>query len=142
MGKIDGFKAALEALRGLDERAQQRILSDILAKDPEMANRLKANLVLFEDLLRANPQGLARLFQEVPDVRWVLALRGKTAEFVAALLKDLANRRSDLLKAAIAQLGPQPVTKIENAQREIVKKALELESQGLLVFAKSNDSVV
>lgn len=142
MGKINGFESALEALRVLDSKAQERILSDILKQDPEMAHRLKSHLVLFEDLLKINPQGLTRLLQEVPDVKWVLALRGKEASFVNQFLKPLAQRRADLFKAALAQLGPQPVSKVESAQRDIIAKALELESKGLLVFAKAGDPLV
>ncbi len=142
MSKIDGFKSALEALRALDSKAQERILADIVKKDPEMAEKLKQNLVVFEDLLKANPQGIMKLFSEIPDAKWVLALRGKDENFLNQLMKPLAARKSDLIKAAIAQLGPQSVTRIEATQKEILKKALELESKGQLIFARDSDPLV
>lgn len=142
MGQIKGFESALEALRMLDSKAQNRILDDILKQDPQMAHRLKSHLVQFDDLLQINPQGLVQLLQAVPDARWVLALRGKTVDFVDKLLAPLAKRKSDLYKAALTQLGPQPAEKVDGAQREIIKKALELEAQGLLLFTRGNDPLV
>lgn len=142
MSKIDGFKSALDALRALDGKAQERILADIFKTDPEMAKKLKSNLILFEDLLKANPQGLLKLFNEVPDVKWVVALRGQTPEFLEKLLKPMASRRSELLKAAVQQLGPQSVSKIEATQRDIISKALELEAAGQLIFSRDSDPLV
>jgi flagellar motor switch protein FliG len=142
VSKIDGFQSALEALRALDPAAQERILGDILKTDPTMAHRLKSHLIQFNDLLRANPQGLLKLFSEIPDAKWVLALRGKPAEFIAALMKGLPTRKVELFKAAMAQMKPQSVTRIEATQREILTKALELESQGQLIFTKDNDPLV
>jgi len=142
VSKIDGFQSALEALRALDAKSQERILSDILKKDPEMAKKLKSNLVVFEDLLKVNPQGLMRLFSAVPDAKWVLALRGKDPAFMDTLMKPLATRRADLIKAAISHLGPQSVTRIEATQKEILAKALELEAQGKLIFSRDSDPLV
>ena len=142
MSKINGFQAALEALRTLDEAAQERILADILKKDPDMAKRLKSHLITFDDLLRVNPAGLHLLFQSVSEVKWVLALRGKSADFVDTLLKILPTRRIDLFKAALARLGPQPLNKVEAAQRDVLQKALELEAEGRLLFSKPGDPLV
>jgi flagellar motor switch protein FliG len=142
MSKIDGFQSALEALRGLDTKSQERILADILKKDPEMAKKLKSNLIVFDDLLKVNPQGILRLFTAVPDAKWVLALRGKSPAFLEALMKPLASRKSELIKAAIAHLGPQSMTKVEANQKEIIAKALELESQGKLIFSRDSDPLV
>ena len=107
-----------------------------------MAEKLKKNLVLFKDLLKINPQGVMKLFSEVPDVKWVLAFRGQDAAFMDQLMKPLASRKSDLIKAAVAQLGPQSMTRVEAAQREIVEKALELEAKGQLLFSREGDPLV
>jgi len=48
--KVDGFKQAIEMLQGLDLAAQQSLLAEIARKDPEMAIKLKQNLVTFDDL--------------------------------------------------------------------------------------------
>ncbi len=142
MSKIDGFQSALEALRALDAKSQERILGDILKSDPKLAERLKQNLVIFSDLLKVNPQGLTKLFSEVPDAKWVMALRGHKPEFVDEMLKTLPTRKADLIKSAIQHLGPQPLSKVEAAQKEVLNKALELESKGELLFARDSDPLV
>ncbi len=142
MTKIKGFKAAIEALRGLDEKSQERILSEILKKDPEMAGRLRKGLVLFEDLLKVNTQGMHRLFQEIPEPTWVLALRGKNKEFVSSLLKPFTKRKAEMIQLALDHLGPQSAAKVEAAQKLILEKALELQQKGLLIFISGDDPLV
>ncbi len=142
MAKIKGFKAAIEALRGLDEKSQARILSEILKKDPEMAERLRHNLVIFDDLLKVNTQGMHRLFQEIPEPTWVLALRGKKKEFIDALLKPFAKRKVEMFQVALDHLGPQSSAKVEAAQKLILEKALELQQKGLLIFISGDDPLV
>jgi flagellar motor switch protein FliG len=48
--KIDGFKQAIEMLQGLDLSQQQSVIADIARRDPELAVRLKQNMVTFDDL--------------------------------------------------------------------------------------------
>ena len=142
MAKIKGFKAAIEALRGLDEKSQARILSEILKKDPEMAERLRTNLVIFDDLLKVNTQGMHRLFQEIPEPTLVLALRGKKKDFVETLLKPFAKRKVEMILLALDHLGPQSAAKVEAAQKVILEKALELQQKGLLIFIVGDDPLV
>jgi flagellar motor switch protein FliG len=142
MGQIKGFESALEALRSLDSQSQERILADILKKDPEMAEKLRRNLIVFDDLLKVNPKGLAQLFQAVPDAKWVMALRGKDKNFVESLLQSFPSRKKELFLAALDHLGPQPVNRVEAAQKEILGKALELEKKGLLLFSREGDPLV
>ena len=142
MAKVKGFKAAIEALRGLDEKSQQRILAAILKKDPVMANKLKANLVLFEDVLKINTQGRFNLFAAVPEPTWVLALRGKDKDFVVALLKPFSKRKAEMIQLALEHLGPQSSAKVEAAQKIILQKALELQQKGQLIFISGDDPLV
>ena len=142
MTKIKGFKAAIEALRGLDEKSQERILAQILKKDPEMAERLRKNLVIFDDLLKVNTQGMHRLFQEIPEPTLVLALRGKHKDFVSALLKPFAKRKIEMIQLALDHLGSQSAAKVEAAQKIVLDKALELQQKGVLIFINGADPLV
>ncbi len=142
MAKIKGFKAAIDALRGLDEKSQKRILSEIMKKDPKMAERLSKNLVIFDDLLKVNTQGMNKLFQEIAEPTWVLALRGKNKEFVTLLLKPFSKRKVEMIQVALDHLGPQSAAKVEAAQKLILEKTLELEQKGLLIFISGDDPLV
>lgn len=140
--KIDGLKSAVEALRGLDSKSQARVLAEIFKKDPEMAEKIRKNMRGFDDLLKVNPQGLIRLIQEVPEPILVLALRGQNPAFVQTFLKPLAQRKAALITEALTHLGPQPISKVETAKREVLSKACELESQGKIIFSEGEDPLV
>ena len=84
--KIDGIKQAIEMLQGLDLAAQQSVLADIARRDPEMAIKLKKNLVTFDDLQYLTISMMKRLLQDVQLDDLGLALRGCSKEVSTHLL--------------------------------------------------------
>lgn len=81
--KIDGFKAAIEMLQGLDLVQQQNVLADIARRDPEMAVRLKSSLVTFDDLQYLTVSMMKRLLQDIDLDVLGLALRGPVRNYLS-----------------------------------------------------------
>ena len=80
--KIDGLKQAIEMLQGLDLAAQQTLIAEIARKDPEMAIKLKQNLITFDDLQYLTVSMMKRLLQDIDIDVLGLALRGANKETV------------------------------------------------------------
>ncbi len=78
--KIDGFKAAIEMLQGLDLAAQQSLLADIARRDPEMALKLREHMVTFDDLQYITVSMMKRLLKDIELQDLGLALRGANRE--------------------------------------------------------------
>lgn len=142
MSEKKGFQSAVEALRGLAAKDQNRILADIAKTDPELSRKLRKNIFQFEDLIKANKNGLQTLLGEVTDSTLAIALRGKPKEFIVQILKNLTQRRLQSIQESIKEIGPQPMGKVQAAQQEILEKALELQSQGKIIFVDGDDPLV
>jgi flagellar motor switch protein FliG len=133
--KIDGFKSAIEMLQGLDPAAQQDLLAEIARKDPEMAVKLRQNLVTFEDLKYLTVAMLKRLLQETSLDQLGLALRGASPELSSHLLgmfsSGMKRDVEDILKGR-----PRAVGEVMDAQRKIMDVVRRLCDKGELVLSK------
>ena len=133
--KIDGLKQAVEMLQGLDLAAQQAVIADIARKDPEMAIKLKKNLVTFDDLQFLTVSMMKRLLQDIPIDTLGLALRGCSREvsdhllgmFSSGMKRDI----DDILKGK-----PRPLTEVMDAQSKIMEVVMKLREKGEIVLSK------
>jgi flagellar motor switch protein FliG len=133
--KIDGFKQAIEMLQGLDLATQQTVLSDIARKDPELAIKLKQNMVTFDDLQYLTMAMMKRLLQDIDLDTLGLALRGANKETVNHLLgmfsTNMKRDIEDVLKGR-----PRPLSEVMDAQKKIMDVVLKLRDKGEIVLSK------
>ncbi len=132
---FDGFKAAIEMLQGLDLSAQQTVIADIARRDPEMAIKLKQNLVTFDDLQYLTVSMMKRLLQDVELDDLGLALRGSSKEvsdhllgmFSSGMKRDI----EDILKGK-----PRALSEVMDAQRKIMEVVMKLKESGEIILSK------
>jgi flagellar motor switch protein FliG len=133
--KIDGFKQAIEMLQGLDLAAQQTLIADIARRDPEMAIKLKQNLVTFDDLRYLTVSMMKRLLQDVSLDDLGLALRGANKEVTDHLLSMFSTGMKrdieDVLKGK-----PRPLNDVMDAQKRIMDVVLKLKEKGEIILSK------
>ena len=133
--KFDGLKAAIEMLQGLDLAAQQALLADIARRDPEMAIKLKQNLVTFDDLRYLTVAMMKRLLQEIELDVLGLALRGASQELTAHLLDMFStNMKRDIEDALKGK--PRPLSEVLEAQTKIMTVVNRLREKGEIVLSK------
>jgi flagellar motor switch protein FliG len=133
--KIDGFKQAIEMLQGLDLAAQQSLLADIARRDPEMAIRLKQNLVTFDDLQYLTVSMMKRLLQDIEIDDLGLALRGASRELTNHLLEMFStNMKRDIQDTL--QGKPRSLNDVLAAQKKIMDVVLRLRERGEIILSK------
>jgi len=133
--KIDGLKQAIEMLQGLDLAAQQSLIAEIARKDPEMAIKLKQNLVTFDDLQYLTVSMMKRLLQDIDIDVLGLALRGANKETVDHLLNMFStNMKRDI--EDILKGKPRSLTDVMDAQKKIMDIVHRLREKGEIVLSK------
>jgi flagellar motor switch protein FliG len=133
--KIDGLKQATEMLQGLDLTAQQSIIAEIARKDPEMAIKLKQNLVTFDDLQYLTVSMMKRLLHDIDLDVLGLALRGANKELSEHLLNMFStNMRRDV--EDILKGKPRSLTDVMEAQTKIMDVVHRLREKGEIVLSK------
>lgn len=133
--KIDGFKQAIEMLQGLDLAAQQSLIAEIARKDPEMAVKLKQNLVTFDDLQYITVTMMKRLLQDIQIDDLGLALRGANKELTNHLLNMFStNMKRDI--EDILKGKPRPLSEVLEAQNKIMSVVHRLREKGEIILSK------
>lgn len=133
--KIDGLKQAVEMLQGLDLAAQQSLIAEIARKDPEMAIKLKQNLVTFDDLQYLTVSMMKRLLQDIDIDVLGLALRGANKETVDHLLNMFStNMKRDI--EDILKGKPRSMNDVMDAQRKIMDVVHRLREKGEIILSK------
>jgi flagellar motor switch protein FliG len=133
--KIDGLKQAVEMLQGLDLAAQQSLIAEIARRDPEMAIKLKQNLVTFDDLQYLTVSMMKRLLQDINTDDLGLALRGANKETVHHLLNMFStNMKRDI--EDILKGKPRSMNDVMAAQKKIMDIVHVLREKGEIILSK------
>ncbi len=137
--KIDGFKQALEMLQGLDQTTQTNLLAEIARKDPELAIKLKQNLITFEDLKFLTVDMMRSLLKEIDLELLGLALKTASPE----LVEFVSNMFSTSMRRDIEEVlkgRPRPLSEVLDAQVKIVEAMNRLSQQGIILIDKDKSS--
>ncbi len=133
--KVDGFKQAIEMLQGLDLAQQQSLIAEIARKDPEMAIKLSASLVTFDDLKYLTVTMMKRLLQDIQLDDFGLALRGANREVTDHLLNMFStNMKRDI--EDILKGKPRSLSDVMEAQKKIMDVVHKLREKGEIVLSK------
>ena len=142
--KIGGIKTIAEMLNNMERQRSSEIIARIEENDPEMAEEIRQNMFIFEDLTKVDDRGIQEILKEISSD--VLAKAMKTASDVIRdkIYKNMSERAADMLREDIEDMGPTRLADIEKAQNEIVKVAMKLADDGKIHIAggKEEDEYV
>ena len=128
-----GFQSAASVLSRALPETSRRVLAALDENDPDLAARLRDELLSFDDLGGITDQGLARLAAGVEMKTLAAALKSSAPDFSSRLFRVLPPAEAALLGSTIDAMGPATLDDITEARREICQVARILESRGELV---------
>jgi flagellar motor switch protein FliG len=100
--------------------------------DPADAERVKGYVFTFEDIAGMEAEDRARLMDEVPAERVVMALRDAAPELVELILQALSPRSRRIVEAELATEVRVPPKSIGEARRWIAVLALSMAERALI----------
>lgn len=119
--KLNGAKLAAEALQALAPEQQKKILEQIAKTDPKTAEILKKNIYQFNDLQYLLPNDFQFIWQQIEKNNWLLALRSCSPQLMQFIQKQISQRAYQQLISDMQTMGPQPIRKVHEAQKEILE---------------------
>lgn len=130
--RFDGVGSAAEMMNLLDPETRDRILTELAARDPETARRIRDRMFTFEELLKMPSTELQKVVRMIPSRKFALALRGLPTETLAPVFAAISQRGGEALREEIQALGPQKVTVVQESRRDIAQMVLKLIADGKL----------
>jgi len=140
---IGGVKTLVEILNSVDRTTEKNILSDLEKTQPELAEIIKANLFVFEDIVTLDKSSIQRVLREVDNEQLVLALKGASEEVSTVVYANLSKRAADTVREDIEFMGPVRLSTVEEAQHKIVGIIRRLEEAGEIIIGRGDsDSII
>jgi flagellar motor switch protein FliG len=137
-----GLNSVVEILNNIDQTTERRILSDLDAVDPELADRIREQMFVFEDVLALDDRTLQRVLRQVSPKDLAVALKGVAPSSVAKVMGNISERAALDLEEEIEILGPVRLSTVEAAQATIVRSVRELEASGEIMLIRSDEELV
>ncbi len=137
-----GISAVVEILNNVDQTTEKRLLSDLESIDPELADKIREQMFVFEDVMELEDRTLQRVLRQVSPKDLAVAMKGIPANLVQRVMSNISERAAEDLQEEIDVLGPVRLSTVEAAQAGIVRAVRELEAAGEIALARSNEELV
>lgn len=125
-----GVRGIAEMLNLMDDESRERLLANVAQRDPSLADNIRKQMFVFEDLTKLGPLAMQTLLREIPHQILVLALRNASVAVKEFFYQNLSEKMGTLLREEVDEQGLKRVTDIEVAQAEIIKLLKRLIAEG------------
>jgi flagellar motor switch protein FliG len=132
---IGGMKSISEMLNNMERQKSSEILARIEKNDPEMAEEIRQNMFIFEDLLKVDDRGMQEIMKEISSDILGKAMKTASDAIKEKIFINMSERAAEMFREDLENMGPTRLADIEKAQNEIVKVAMKLADDGKIHIA-------
>jgi len=131
---VGGTEQLVQIVNEADKTTRDEILQSLREKEPELAEKVRKQIITFEDIANLDNVSFQTVLREVDLGTISLALRGSPEEFKGTVMGKLSEGAQAMLKQEMELGKPAGKQKIEEAQRRIVKVVRDLQKEGRIPF--------
>jgi flagellar motor switch protein FliG len=141
-GRRDGVKELADMLNQTDRTTERAILGELELLDPELAERVRALMFVFEDLVTLDERALQEVLRQIEPQQLATALKGTSHDLQLIIERNLSERARVTVLEEMDLLGQIRLRDVEEAQTAVVRKVRELEQQGVIIVARGKEEFV
>ncbi|MGH9106142.1 MAG: flagellar motor switch protein FliG [Acidimicrobiales bacterium] len=138
----DPVKPLVEILSRADADTERTILARLDELDPPLAQDIRQRLFTIEDLVKLEDKALQLLLRQVDTKDLAMGLKGTSEDVKGRILANLSERAGENLKEEMDLLGPQRLSDVEKARKEVVRTVRQLEQEGSIVLTRNTDDYI
>ncbi|MBI4056491.1 MAG: hypothetical protein HY399_02980 [Elusimicrobia bacterium] len=128
-GAVGGIRMILEVMERAGPLEKQKILRELENRDPQMAQSVRAKILLPEDLIRLDEKEFSIFVSSVSSEDWAVALWELPQEFGDRVKSQLTEGAWKIIEQRMA-IGRPPEVRIEKAQQKMMEVASSLMEAG------------
>jgi flagellar motor switch protein FliG len=142
--KRDPHESMAEVFNAMDRASEETMLTALDVRAPESAERIRALMFTFEDLINLLPASIAKIVKVADKRQMALALKGAPEAMRTMFFASMTDRASKLMREDMASMGPVRARDCEEAQNLLVRLAKSLADAGeiVLVDPKNDEAVI
>jgi len=127
---IGGIDPLISIIQRSDRQTEKILLEAIEERDPKLAETIRANLFLFEDIAKIDDRSLQVVLREISPQDLAMSLKGVSEEVHEKVLGNLSRRAAQMLEEELELMGRVRRSSVEEAQGKIVAVIRRLEDKG------------
>ncbi|MCB2186454.1 MAG: flagellar motor switch protein FliG [Deltaproteobacteria bacterium] len=132
--QLGGIEAVAELMNNVDKATEEHIFSRLEEEDPEMAEKIRQLMFVFEDLINVDDRGIRTLLKEVRNEDLTLSLKTASEDLKNKILSNVSERAAAMISEDLEVMGPVRLSEVEQAQQKIIQVARRLEKEGKIVI--------
>ena len=137
--EIGGTKVAASILNLTGGRTEKAVLDHMDAQDPEVAEEVREQMFVFDDIARLGDEDIRVLLQNVEMADLQVALKRAGKEVSERILSNMSLRRREMFEDDMAVLPPMRRSEVEEVQARIAQQVRQLDEQGAVRIARGDD---
>lgn len=139
MTTVGGVSSLVEIINRSDRAAERSILEWLDSQDAELAERVRSQMFVFEDITTIDDRSMQAVLREVPIPELACALKGVRDDVRDKVLSNLSERAGETLAEETDLLGPVRIKTVEEAQAKIVQIIRGLEASGEITLSRGGE---
>ncbi len=142
LGTSTGLEILANILRHCDGKTNRHILSGLQKEIPEVAARLRKQILIFDDLAFADPRGMQKLLKIIRIRDLSISLKGASQAVLKNIAANMSQRALADLRSEIATIGSARDSDVEAARERILAVMSELINGKELFINRPADDLV
>ncbi|AFM01806.1 MULTISPECIES: flagellar motor switch protein FliG [Desulfitobacterium] len=137
-----GIQSVVDILNRSDPSTLKVVMDSLEVDDPELAEQVKRQMFVFEDIVMLDDRGIQLVLREVDMKDLALSLKGSNPEVGQKIMANMSSRASQNLREDMEFMGPVRLRDVEEAQQRIVKVIRRLEETGAIVISRGGSDEI
>jgi flagellar motor switch protein FliG len=133
----DAHETMAEIFNSFDRQTETRFITALEEANRESAERIKALMFTFDDLVKLDAGSAQTLMRHVDKDKLAVALKGATDVVRQFFLGNMSSRAGKMLVDDMGAMGPVRLRDVDDAQALLVSLAKDLAAKGEIMIAKS-----
>lgn len=131
-----GIKSIVQMVERMPEPKVIELLERMDEEDPDLAERIRDNIMTFEDIMKLDGDVLQVIFDAVEPRSIALATRDYGSEQVFKVTESLTKKKQEGVQNELEIVQNSPEAAINDAKKDIVRIAKDLESKNKISLQK------
>jgi flagellar motor switch protein FliG len=135
----DAHEMMAEIFNNFDRQTETRFMTALEERNRESAERIKALMFTFDDLVRLDTGSAQTLMRHVDKDKLAVALKGASEPVRQFFLSNMSSRAAKMLVDDMKAMGPVRLRDVDEAQALLVNLAKDLAAKGEIILSKQRD---
>jgi flagellar motor switch protein FliG len=128
-----------DIFNNLDRNTESRFITALEERNRESAERIRALMFTFDDLVRLDAAGIQLLLRQVEKDQLAISLKGAAEDVKDLFFSNMSERAGKMMREDMEAMGAVRLKDVDEAQAGIVTVAKNLADAGEIVISTGDE---